>query len=70
LIWGAHNQPSDAPCAVINHLEKNRAAVLAETYRRWEQRDPAPILPPFSRTARINAKSTSQPATSKGAFRQ
>jgi DNA-binding HxlR family transcriptional regulator len=47
LIWGAHHQETDAPCAVIEHMAQNRAAVLEETYRRWKERDPEPILPPF-----------------------
>jgi DNA-binding HxlR family transcriptional regulator len=47
LIWSARHHPTDAPCAVIDHMEANRAAVLAETYRRWAERDPTPILPPF-----------------------
>ena len=48
LIWGAHYEQTDAPCAVIDHMEQNRAAVLAETYRRWQERDPTPLLPPFT----------------------
>lgn len=47
LIWGAHHEPTDAPCSVITQMEQNRAAVLVETYRRWKDRDPTPILPPF-----------------------
>lgn len=47
LLWGAHHQDSDAPCATIEHMAQNRAAVLAETYRRWKERDPSPLLPPF-----------------------
>ncbi len=47
LVWGAHYEETGAPCAVIEHMEQNRAAVLAETYRRWKERDPEPILPPF-----------------------
>jgi DNA-binding HxlR family transcriptional regulator len=47
LIWGAHYQDSDAPCAIMEHMEQNRAAMLEETYRRWKERDPAPLLPPF-----------------------
>jgi DNA-binding HxlR family transcriptional regulator len=58
LVWGAHHEESGAPCAVIDHMERNRAAVLAETYRRWKERDPEPILPPF--------KSPSNPKSSKG----
>jgi DNA-binding HxlR family transcriptional regulator len=48
LIWGAHNEQTDVPCSVIDHMEQNRSAVVAEAYRRWEQRDPTPLLPPFS----------------------
>jgi DNA-binding HxlR family transcriptional regulator len=48
LIWGARHEQTGAPCEVIDHLANNREAVLAETYRRWEQRDPAPMIPPFS----------------------
>ena len=48
LLWAAKYEETAAPCAVMQHMEMNRAAVLAETYRRWEQRDPTPILPPFA----------------------
>jgi DNA-binding HxlR family transcriptional regulator len=51
LIWGAHHERTDAPCAAIEEMERNRAAVLAETYRRWQQRDPTPILAPFKKKA-------------------
>ena len=47
LIWGARHEETDAPCAAIEEMEKNRAAVITETYRRWEQRDPTPLIPPF-----------------------
>jgi len=57
LIWGAHYEKNDAPCEAIEHMEQNRAAVLAETYRRWEQRDPMPLLPPFK--AKAMSKSNS-----------
>ena len=43
LIWGAHHEETDAPCAVIEGMEQNRAAVIAEAYRRWERRDPTPL---------------------------
>ena len=52
LIWGAHHEETDAPCAVIEGMEQNRAAVIAEAYRRWEQRDPTPLLPPFSSSSK------------------
>lgn len=48
LIWAAKHEQTAAPCAVMAHMEMNRAAVIAETYRRWEARDPTPILPPFA----------------------
>jgi DNA-binding HxlR family transcriptional regulator len=51
LIWSARHEQTGAPCAVIDHMEQNRAAVLAETYRRWAERDPTPILPPFQTPA-------------------
>jgi DNA-binding HxlR family transcriptional regulator len=47
LIWGARHEKTAAPCAVIDHMEQNREAVLAETRRRWQARDSTPILPKF-----------------------
>jgi hypothetical protein len=38
-------------------MEQNRAAVIAEAYRRWEQCDLTPLIPPF--TARVKAKTKS-----------
>ncbi len=48
LIWGARHEDTAAPCSFMSYMEQNREAVLAETYRRWEQRDPAPLIPPFT----------------------
>ena len=45
LIWGAQHEDTGAPCAIIENMAKNREAVLAETRRRWEERDPTPLLP-------------------------
>jgi DNA-binding HxlR family transcriptional regulator len=62
LIWGARHEKTDAPCSVIEKMEQNRAAVIAEAYRRWEQRDPAPLIPPFNareKKASVKAKSKS-----------
>jgi len=59
LIWGAHHEETDAPCAAVEQMERNRAAVIAEAYRRWEQRDPTPLIPPFAASARMKAKSIS-----------
>ena len=47
LLWAAKYEETGAPCAVMANMEANRAAVLAETHRRWKDRDPEPILPPF-----------------------
>lgn len=48
LIWATHHEDTGAPCSFIEQMEQNRETVLAETYRRWEQRDPTPLLPPFT----------------------
>ncbi len=47
LIWGARHEQTGAPCEVIDHMAKNREAILSEVRRRWEERDPTPLLPPF-----------------------
>jgi hypothetical protein len=51
------------PSSAIDEMEPNRAAVLAEAYRRWEQRDPAPLIPPF--TGKAIAKIKSNPPKGK-----
>lgn len=50
LIWGGHHEKTDAPCEAIEQMEQNRATVIAEAYRRWRQRDPTPLIPPFAAT--------------------
>lgn len=47
LIWGARHEKTGASCEVIDHIEKNRAKVLAEARRRWRDRDQTPLLPKF-----------------------
>jgi DNA-binding HxlR family transcriptional regulator len=47
LIWGARYQKTNAPCAVIAEMESNREQILAEVRRRWQERDPTPLLPRF-----------------------
>ena len=64
FIWGAHHEETDAPCATIEEMERNRATVLAEAYRRWQQRDPTPLIPPFKARAKT-AKSNSLKGQSK-----
>jgi DNA-binding HxlR family transcriptional regulator len=52
LIWGARNEETGASCAFIAEMENNREALLAEVRRRWQERDPTPLLPKFvNRTA-------------------
>ena len=65
LIWGAHHEKSDAPCGTIDEMERNRAAVIAEAVRRWEQRDPTPLIPPFPGTSKSTPKSNSPKRSSK-----
>lgn len=51
FIWAAHHESTGAPPAFVEQMEQNREAILAETLRRWEQRDSTPLIPPFkSRT--------------------
>jgi DNA-binding HxlR family transcriptional regulator len=45
LIWGSRHEKTEAPRAVVETMEKNREAVLAEVRRRWRERNPTPLLP-------------------------
>ena len=45
LIWGAQHENTGAPVSVIEEMARNRDAVLAETRRRWLERDMRPMLP-------------------------
>lgn len=45
LIWAARHEETGAACALIERMEQNRPAVLAEVRRRWQERDPTPLLP-------------------------
>lgn len=47
LIWAARHEQTGAPCEVIDHMDKNRDAVLAEVRRRWSERDLTPFIPRF-----------------------
>jgi DNA-binding HxlR family transcriptional regulator len=44
LTWGARHEKTEAPCAVIENMEKHRAELLAEVRRRWKERDHTPLL--------------------------
>ncbi|HTU32976.1 MAG TPA: helix-turn-helix domain-containing protein [Candidatus Acidoferrum sp.] len=45
LVWGASHEKTGAPQDVISEMARNRESVLAETRRRWQDRDPTPLLP-------------------------
>ncbi len=45
LIWGARHEHTGLPCALIEEMAKRREEVLAETRRRWRERDSTPLLP-------------------------
>jgi DNA-binding HxlR family transcriptional regulator len=47
LIWGARHEETEAPCALIVNMEKNREEVVAEVRRRWRERDSTPLIPEF-----------------------
>jgi DNA-binding HxlR family transcriptional regulator len=47
LIWGARHEETGAPCDLIVQMENNREEVLAETARRWRERDLTPLIPKF-----------------------
>ena len=47
LIWGARHEDTGASCAFVAEMENNRQQVLAETRRRWRERDRTPLLPPL-----------------------
>jgi DNA-binding HxlR family transcriptional regulator len=46
LIWATRHEETGASCDVIAAMERDREAVLAETRRRWRERDTTPLLPP------------------------
>jgi len=45
LVWGSRHQETGAPNPLVEKMEKNRETVLAEVRRRWQERDPTPLLP-------------------------
>jgi DNA-binding MarR family transcriptional regulator len=62
LIWGARHEDTGAPCGVVEQMAQNREYVLSEARRRWEQRDPKPLLPRFDEPT---SATTSSVVTSK-----
>lgn len=49
LIWAGRHEDTYAPCATIDQLAADRENVLAETRRRWRQRDLTPLIPRFKK---------------------
>jgi DNA-binding HxlR family transcriptional regulator len=49
VIWGARHEETGAPSALVERMEKNRDAFLAEARRRWRERDSTPLIPRFGR---------------------
>lgn len=47
LIWGAQHEKTSAPDSLITKMAENRQYFLAEVRRRWQDGDPAALLPPF-----------------------
>jgi DNA-binding HxlR family transcriptional regulator len=47
LIWGAKYEATAAPCSLIVQMEDCREQVLAETRKRWRERDSTPLIPRF-----------------------
>jgi DNA-binding HxlR family transcriptional regulator len=70
LIWGGRHEQTDAPCAAIDYMEQNRPKMIAEAYRRWEQRDSTPLLPPFTRPSKSETKSNLKSNSPKGKTRK
>ncbi len=52
LIWGARHENTGAPCGMIEEMANHREEALAEVRKRWEARDPTPLLPPFTKRGR------------------
>jgi len=70
LIWAGNHETTGAPPAFIAQMEKSRADILAETYRRWEERDPTPILPPILPPFKRLEKPTGTETSPKGKSKQ
>ena len=60
LIWGAKYESTAAPCALIAHMENSRDQVIAETYKRWREKDPTPLIPRFDEMPQDNPTRNSE----------
>jgi DNA-binding HxlR family transcriptional regulator len=45
LLWGGRHLETGLPAAFFKKIASNREQFLAEVRRRWQDRDPNPILP-------------------------
>jgi DNA-binding HxlR family transcriptional regulator len=43
LIWGARHENTEASCAVIENMARNRDSLVGEVRRRWEENDATPL---------------------------
>jgi hypothetical protein len=60
LIWGAKYEATAAPCALIVQMENRREQVIAETQRRWRERDSTPLIPRFDDMPEDNSTRSSE----------
>jgi DNA-binding HxlR family transcriptional regulator len=45
FVWAARYEDTGASCGIIAEMEKHRDRVIAETRRRWRERDLTPLIP-------------------------
>jgi len=45
VLWGARHEKTSTPAALLEQMTMNREAFLAETRRRWKDRDLTPMIP-------------------------
>jgi len=43
LIWGARHEKTEASCALIENMARNRDSLVSEVRRRWEENDATPL---------------------------
>jgi DNA-binding HxlR family transcriptional regulator len=58
LLWGARNEETSAPPALIDEMERDREAFIREVRRRWRSGESTPLLPPFGKSARERGSRT------------
>jgi len=51
LMWATRHEETAAPRALIDQMENNREAFLAEVRQRWRERDSTPLIPKFTNRA-------------------